>query len=75
MSPESRFTPSDPIDPDWRYEKDIWSLLSKGDALFEYADFYDYRPSYPDYDPDKASDTDMEVECGSKASQGEPSVT
>jgi len=46
-------------------------MLHEGDALFEYADFYDYRPSYPDYDPDKASDTDMEVECGSKASQDE----
>ena len=41
-----------------------------GDALLEYADFYDYRPSYPDYDPDKGVETDMEVECSSKSSQG-----
>merc|ERR1719193_901705 len=46
-------------------------MLHEGDALFEYADFYDYRPSYPDYDPSKETDTDMEVECGSQESRDE----
>ena len=50
-------------------------LFLVGDALFEYADFYDYRASYPDYDPSKDTDTDMEVECGSKASQGKLVLT
>lgn len=47
-------------------DKGHTKMLHEGDALFEYADFYDYRPSYPDYDPDKDADTDMEVECGSQ---------
>jgi len=52
-------------------DKGHTKILHEGDALFEYADFYDYRASYPDYDPSKDTDTDMEVECGSKASQDE----
>jgi len=47
-------------------DKGHTKMLHEGDALFEYADFYDYRPSYPDYDPDRDADTDMEVECGSQ---------
>lgn len=49
-------------------DKGHTKMFHEGNALFEYADFYDYRPSYPDYDPDKATETDMEVECGSKSS-------
>jgi len=50
-------------------DKGHTKMLHEGDALFEYADFYDYRPSYPDYDPSKGTDTDMEVECGSQSTQ------
>lgn len=52
-------------------DKGHTKMLHEGDALFEYADFYDYRPSYPDYDPEKGVETDMEVECSSKSSQGD----
>jgi len=52
-------------------DKGHTKMLHEGDALLEYADFYDYRPSYPDYDPDKGVETDMEVECSSKSSQGD----
>jgi len=52
-------------------DKGHTKMLHEGDALFEYADFYDYRPSYPDYDPDKATETDMEVECGSDSNKGD----
>jgi len=50
-------------------DKGHTKMLHEGDALFEYADFYDYRPSYPDYDESKNADTDMEVECGSQSTQ------
>lgn len=32
-------------------DKGHCKMLHDGDVLFEYADFYDYRPSYPDYQP------------------------
>merc|ERR1712227_516141 len=55
-------------------DKGHTKMLHEDDALFEYADFYDYRPSYPDYDPNKDSDTDMEVECGSQSTQDDEEV-
>jgi len=55
-------------------DKGHTKMLHEGDALLEYADFYDYRPSYPDYDSEKGMETDMEVECGSKFSQDEEEV-
>jgi len=47
-------------------DKGHTKMFHEGDALLEYSDFYDYRPSYPDYDSDKVQDTDMEVETGSQ---------
>lgn len=55
-------------------DKGHTKMLHEGDAILEYADFYDYRPSYPDYDPDKEAETDMEVECGSQSSQDTEAV-
>jgi pre-60S factor REI1 len=46
-------------------DKGHCKLFHEGDAVLEYADFYDYRPSYPDYKPGEAGeameDEDMEA--------------
>jgi len=41
-------------------------IRHEGDAVLEYADYYDYRTSYPDYDPSKTSESSMDVECESQ---------
>jgi len=46
-------------------DKSHCRILHEGDAMLEYADFYDYRSSYPDYAEKKAGDaaagTDVEM--------------
>lgn len=44
-------------------DKGHCKMLHEGDTLLEYADFYDYRSSYPDHNPDaEDQDDDMETD-------------
>ncbi|XP_029641653.1 zinc finger protein 622 [Octopus sinensis] len=53
-------------------DKNHCKILHEGDALLEYSDFYDYRPSYPDYKEteDDGDDDDEEVNIEELASDG-----
>nr|CAB3268016.1 zinc finger protein 622 [Phallusia mammillata] len=42
-------------------DKGHCKMFTDGDAALEYADFYDFSPSYPDYDPDADSDEEEEL--------------
>ncbi|CAK8682747.1 unnamed protein product [Clavelina lepadiformis] len=43
-------------------DKGHCKMFIEGDAALEYADFYDFSSSYPDYDPDdEATDEEIEV--------------
>lgn len=42
-------------------DKGHCKMLHDGEVLFEYADFYDYRPSYPDYQAEGATGGDEEA--------------
>lgn len=51
-------------------DKGHCKMLHEGDVLLEYADFYDYRSSYPDHEPEHEGaeqEEDMEVEVSPDA--------
>jgi pre-60S factor REI1 len=42
-------------------DKGHCKMFHEGDAVLEYADFYDYRSSYPDYEKDVGADEDIDT--------------